>query len=106
MIRRLSIRARAWIALLSPPSVWFVFEQGLSALLHARCDAAPVGIIWGIASLALCAIAARIAWPLKTHDGDLANSWLARLAIAVAAIFALAILFQTLALSLVPPCVG
>jgi len=103
---RLSIRARAWIALLSPPAVWFVFEQALSALLHVRCDAAPFGIIWGIASLALCAIAARIAWPLKAHEGDLANPWLARLAIAIAGIFALAILFQTLALSLVPPCVG
>lgn len=106
MTGRLSIRARAWTALLLPPLTWFVFQQGLSALLHARCEAAAIGIAWGIVSLVLCALAVRIAWPMRQHDGALANPWLARLAIAVAAIFALAVLFQTLALTIVPPCVG
>jgi hypothetical protein len=106
MIPRPSIRARAWSALLLPPVSWFVFEQGLSALLHARCDNAVIGIAWGLVSLALCGLAARFAWPLKEHEGDLANPWLARLAIPVAGIFALAILFQTLALTIVPPCAG
>jgi hypothetical protein len=106
MTRRLSIRARAWTALLLPPATWFTYEQGLSALLHARCGDTAIGIAWGIVSLALCALAVRVAWPLRHHEGELANPWLARLAIAIAAIFALAVLFQSLALSIVPPCVG
>lgn len=106
MTWRLSIRARAWTALLLPPLTWFGFQQGLSALLHARCDATAIGIAWGIVSVVLCALAARIARPMRQHDGALANPWLARLAIAVAAIFALAVVFQTLALTIVPPCVG
>ncbi|MFC3212782.1 hypothetical protein [Novosphingobium panipatense] len=106
MSRRLSIRARVWLALTLPPLSWFAFEQGLSALLHLRCNATSLGIAWGLASILLCSLAARIAWPLHQRRGPLASAWLARLALAVAAIFALAILFQTLALSIVPPCVG
>jgi hypothetical protein len=106
MIRHLSVRTRAWIALLLPPVAWFVFEQGLSALLHARCEAAQIGMMWGVASLVLCAAAVRFAWRLKAREGELANPWLARLAIPEAGIFSLAILFQMLAVSLVPPCAG
>ncbi len=103
---RLSIRARAWIGLLLPPMTWFLFEQGLSALLHADCGRWRIGLAWGVVSIALCALAARIAWPLTGSHGPLSHTWLARLAIAVAGIFALASAFQTLALLIVPPCVG
>ncbi|WP_162875547.1 hypothetical protein [Sphingomonas crusticola] len=100
----MSIRARAWTALLLPPVTWFLFEQGLSALLHADCTRAGVGIAWGVASLAVCAVAFRIAWPLHAHEGVLVHPWLARLALVVAGFFALAIAFQLLALLMVPPC--
>lgn len=103
---RPTIRARAWLALVLPPGAWFTFQQGLSALLHVRCDATFIGIAWDLTSILICALALRIAWPLRRHQGALANPWLARLAVAVAAIFALAILFQTLALSIVPPCIA
>lgn len=106
MNRRLSIRARAWLALLLPPAIWFGFEQGLSALLHAHCEAAPIGIFCGVASLALCGAAAYLAWPVKEDEGEVTHPWIAHMAIAVAGIFSLAIVFQTLALWLVPPCVG
>lgn len=102
-----SQRARSWTALLLPPLAWFGFEQGLSALLHARCDLAGWGLAWGAASFALCALAAWLARPLARRGGDLlAGVWLARLAPVLAGIFALAIAFQTLAILLVPACVG
>ena len=102
-----SARARTGLALALPPLAWFVFEQGLSALLHARCDLAGWGLGWGGASLATCALAAWLARPLARRGGDLlAILWLARLALVLAGIFALAIAFQTLAILLVPACVG
>ncbi|MGR6329584.1 hypothetical protein ACU5AX_11005 [Sphingomonas sp. XXL09] len=102
-----SVRARSWAALLLPPVAWFGFEQGLSALLHARCDLAGWGLAWGAASLAACALAAWLARPLARRGGNrLSLLWLARLALVLAGIFALAIAFQTLAILLVPACVG
>ena len=101
----MSIRARAWIALLLPGFTWFLFEQGLSALLHSACARSGIGTLWGLASLIVCALAFRIAWPLRNHSGNLANPWLARLALIVTAFFALAITYQTLATIMVPPCV-
>ena len=47
-----------------------------------------------------------MAWPLRASRGLLVHRWLAAIALAVTAIFALAIAFQILALLLVPPCVG
>jgi hypothetical protein len=102
----MSIRARTWTALALPPFTWFLFEQGLSALLHADCTRWGWGLAWGAASLLVCAGAVRIAWPLRGDHGALANPWLARLAIALAGVFGLAIAFQTLAIALVPACVG
>ncbi|VWX49420.1 hypothetical protein [Novosphingobium sp. 9U] len=102
----MSIRARTWAALATPPFTWFLFEQGLSALLHANCLRWDLGLAWGLASLALCAVSFRFAWPLHKHEGLLANPWLARLALALTGIFCLAIAFQTLAIAMVPACVG
>jgi hypothetical protein len=101
----MTVTGKAWLALAVPPIAWFVFEQGLSALLHARCTLAWLGIGWGVISLAACGAAVRIAWPLRRPGSELAGAWIARLALAVAAIFGLAILFQTLAILIVPACV-
>lgn len=102
-----SLRVRSWTALLLPPVAWFGFEQGLSALLHARCDLSGWGLVWGGASLAFCGLAAWVAFPLARRDRELLSAlWLARLALVMAGIFALAIVFQTLAIAMVPPCVG
>lgn len=101
----MSLRARTWTALLLPPFAWFAFEQGLSHVLHAQCGAVWAGVLWGAASLIACATAARLGWSLARHGAALANVWLARLAMLMAGIFALAITFQTLAILMVPPCV-
>ncbi|MBD8678897.1 hypothetical protein [Sphingomonas sp. CFBP 13720] len=101
----MTVRARAWTGIVVPPLTWFLFEQGLSALLHADCRRWWAGILWGIASAAICAAALRRVWPLRRDVGDQADFWLARLAPMIAGLFTLAILFQTLAVLLVPSCV-
>jgi hypothetical protein len=100
----MSIRAKAWVALLLPPMSWFLFEQGLSAVLHADCSRWLVGLVWGAVSLASCGLSAWIAWPLRTPHGALVNPWLAQLGMAIAALFALAIAYQSLAIAMVPAC--
>jgi hypothetical protein len=102
----MSVRAKAWTALLLPPLSWFVFEQGLSALLHADCSRWQIGAAWGVLSLIVCAIALRLGWTLGRSGTLLADVWLARLAMVVASIFSLAIAFQMLAIAIVPPCLG
>ncbi|VXC99326.1 hypothetical protein [Sphingomonas sp. 8AM] len=58
-------------------------------------------------SLGICALAFQLARRLAHRGGDrLASVWLARSALALSGIFALAIAFQTLAILLVPACVG
>lgn len=102
----MSIRARTWTAIALPPLIWFVFEQGLSALLHADCSRWQVGLAWGIASLLACALTLRLTWSFRRHEGALSHPWLARQAPALTGIFSLAIAFQTLAVALVPSCVA
>jgi hypothetical protein len=102
----MSVRARAWTALLLPAFTWFAFEQGLSAVLHSACGRVTTGVAWGALSLVLCGLALRIAWPLARRSGEVdADLWLARMAMLGAAFFGLAIVFQTLAILLVPACV-
>lgn len=102
----MTIRTRAWTALALPPISWFLFQQGLSILLRADCRGTGWGIAWGLASLAVCALAMRLAWRLGRHEGALGDPWLARLAKVLGALFALAITFQMLAIAVVPPCLG
>lgn len=101
----MSIRARAWAGLLLPPFAWFLFEQGLSALLHADCARSGISVLWGAASLLLCGLGLRCGRSAAGEGERPADPWLAHLSMAVAAIFALAILFQTLAILLIPACV-
>jgi hypothetical protein len=102
-------RIRPWLALLIPPVAWYVFELGLSSVLKVACE--PVGgwpgILWGAASLGACAAAAGLAWPFAGPAGEDTPSrwWLARIALLLSGIFALAIAFQTLGILIVPSCV-
>ena len=101
----MTVRARAWIGIAVPPLTWFLFEQGLSALLHADCGRWAVGVVWGMGSAGICATTFRLVWSLRRDVGDQGDFWLARLAPMIAALFTLAILFQSLAVLLVPACV-
>lgn len=100
---------RPWIALAIPPVAWYVFEVGLASVLKVDC--APVsgwvGLGWGGGSLLACAAAAAIAWPgARAPAGeDASRRWLSRVAVLLAALFALAIAFQTLGVLIVPACV-
>ncbi|GAA0750214.1 MULTISPECIES: hypothetical protein [Sphingomonas] len=101
---------RPWAALLLPPLAWYVFEVGLGSILKVRCASVGngLGLGWGVASIALCLLAMAIARPCAKRAGDQTppRAWLSRVALLLAAIFALAIAFQTLAVMIVPPCVG
>jgi hypothetical protein len=102
-------RIRPWLALVLPPTAWYVFELGLTSVLKVAC--APVGewlgVTWGAASLVACAIAAILSSPYVRSAGGQAppRRWLARVALLLSGIFALAIAFQTLGVLIVPPCV-
>lgn len=100
--------ARAWAALLIPPVVWYVQEQGLAGPLRIDCHVAQgvVALVWGGASLLICVANAVVTIPLARAGGDGPSvaAWLARLAILVSMVFGVAILFGTLATALVPAC--
>lgn len=101
---------RPWTALLVPPATWYVFEVGLGSVLKVRCDKVGdwLGVGWGVGSLLVCFAAVAVAWPLARDRGAETPSrmWLARVALLLSGIFALAILFQTLAVLIVPACVS
>ena len=103
-------RLRPWAALFLPPVSWYVFEVGLASVLKVDC--APVadwpGIAWGGLSLLVCGAAMALAWPYAHPAGDQTppRRWLARVALLLAGIFALAIAFQMLGVLIVPPCVA
>jgi hypothetical protein len=102
-------RFRPWLALILPPTAWYVFEVGLASIVKVTC--APVGgwlgVGWGAVSLVACGVAAALAWPYAaaSENQTLPRPWLARVALLLSGIFALAIAFQTLGVLIVPPCV-
>jgi len=102
-------RTRPWLALFLPPASWYLFEVGLSSMLKVACEpvGAGVGIAAGVMAFGLCALAAALAWPAaRRADADsAARPWLAKVALLLSGIFALAIVFQTLSVLIVPPCV-
>ena len=80
--------------------------------MRVSCAAAGswFGITWGAIAMTLCAVAFAIGRSAgrsaarAAEDADAARPWLARIATAATAIFALAIAFQTLAILIVPSC--
>jgi hypothetical protein len=91
-------------ALLVPPVAWYLFQQGLAWTMRGSCGSAgpPIGPLWGVASLAACGLAAWIARP--GDDEPSGPRFAERAAQLSAALFALAIVFQTLATMIVPAC--
>ena len=103
------IRAVPWAALLISPAVWFLYQQALAGPLRLACGLGwPwLGPAFGVASLMCCALAARIAlpWTRAPRSGRPVDAWIARVALLIAAVLTLPIMFQTLAAVIVPPCV-
>lgn len=96
------------VALLLPPFAWMTFEMGLAATLRPACAAAAwVGPAWGGAALLACFLAlaaARRAIGDRGGKEGATGRWMGGVASLGAGVFALAILFQTLATLIVPPC--
>ena len=102
----MTLRARAWTALCLPPLTWYIFQQGMGHVVHVHCAIAGwVGPAWGGVSLVVCGGAALLA--RKRADPQLitVHPWICRVALLGAGVFALAIGFQTLAITIVPACV-
>jgi hypothetical protein len=100
-----SKRRQVWFALLLPAVSWYVFQQGLGMTLRGDCKYAgfPLGTVWGVASLVVCAAAAGMALVgVRNRTGG--DQFLARIAMLSAGLFALAIAYQTLATAIIPPC--
>jgi len=102
---------RAWIGLMLPPLAWICFEYGAGVSLRGACAAIGgwAGLLWGVASLAVCSAAAWIARSAAVAGAGAARNpptspWLARIALFGAGVFALAITFQTVATMIVPGC--
>ncbi|WP_062018018.1 hypothetical protein [Aureimonas sp. AU4] len=106
---RVSGRFALPVALLLPPLAWMSFQYGLGAVLRPACAAVGwIGPIWGGAALAACIVAfsaARRAIGDRSGREGATGRWMAAVACLGAGVFALAILFQTLATLIVPPCV-
>lgn len=102
--------SRTWGALAIPPLAWYLDEQGWGQAVRLACASGgpPLGPMVGVAALLACAGAAILAWPAARRSvaepGDQARSFLAWLAVGLAGAFALAIVFQTLATVITPPC--
>jgi hypothetical protein len=93
-----------WLALVTPASAWYGFQQGLAMTLRGGCAAAgfPLGPLWGLASLVLCVAAGWLARPLAGQEAT--DRFLSLLALLAAGLFSLAILFQLLATLIIPAC--
>lgn len=102
----MSAQARSWVALSLPPAIWFVFEQGLSVLDKARCGERMVGVIWGLASIAICLASVWFGRPFRDRAEADTSGWLSKLQPAFSGMFCLAIGFQILAVATVPVCTG
>jgi hypothetical protein len=97
------------VALVLPPIAWMTFEFGLVATLRPACAAARwLGPLWGGVAVLACVlsfVAARRTYRERSGKDRASDRWTARVAMLGAGVFALAILFQTLATLIVPPCV-
>jgi hypothetical protein len=93
-----------WGPLAVPPAVWYLYQQGLAMTLRGDCAAAgvPLGSLWGAVSLMVCIGTGWWARPRPGHSPN--RRFLALLATLAAGLFTLAILFQTLATLIIPPC--
>lgn len=99
------IATRAWAALIVPPIVWYLQQQGLAGPLRINCHVAGglPAIAWGLVSLIICFCIGAMGWPVARAGKD-TLAWIARLGVLGAAMFSLAIAFGSLAAALVPAC--
>ena len=104
-------RARTWACFFAPPAAWYFFQQGLGMVVRVDCGraGAPWGMAFGLAAVLVCALAAGFAAPFARAQGATpqlrTRRFVARVALGLAGVFALAAIYQTAAVILVPSCV-
>jgi hypothetical protein len=96
------------VALPLPPLAWYGAQQGLGMLVRVRCAAAVLpGGAAGLLALLGCAFALWLsAGPQPANEGSSArtDTVLRTITLLGAGVFGLAIVFQTLAIFIVPSC--
>jgi hypothetical protein len=97
-------RLSLWLALIVPPLAWYGFQQGLAMTVRGACGAAgvPLGPLWGAGSIALCICAGWFAMPRPGQQDS--DRFLSKLGVLAAGLFSLAILYQSAATMIIPPC--
>ena len=95
-------------ALLAPPLAWMTFEYGLTVALRPACGMVGwLGPAWGGGAVLACLLAlfaSRRAIEDRASPASATGRWMAYIAMLGAGVFTLAIVFQTLATLIVPPC--
>ena len=101
MVRHAALRA--WSATLIPPVAQVLLQQGWGQVVRQACGVAqPVGLGAAFGSMVLLAFGVLIAWPARRAEDT--SRFVAVVAMGEAVFFGLAILFQTIAGFIVPPC--
>ncbi|NUS38937.1 MAG: hypothetical protein HOQ02_07930 [Lysobacter sp.] len=103
-------RLAPWAGMIAAFAGALVQHQGIGDALHFHCGngMGSANLYAGIIALALMAVGGAISWRVARDDGD-ANAtrrFVARLSLMAVALFALMVVWQTLAGMLVPSCPG
>ena len=100
----------AWAGLLTAPLAWYGYQQGLGSLVYFSCGAShpPTGPLAGFIAILVTAAASACSWRAWKASAaapaiDI-HRFAALLSVLAAAIFCVAIGFQTLATTLIPSC--
>ncbi len=99
-----------WAGLLTAPVAWYAHQQGSGGLVYFRCAASQpsINLLAGLVALAVTAAAGAWSWTAWKRGSaapamDLTR-FTALVSVLAAAVFCLAIGFQTLAGLLIPSC--
>lgn len=98
------------LAMATPPLAWFVYQQGLGAVLRFDCTKGSgwTGLVWGFLAIAACLGAVLLGRRASTaRAGDRRDETLrllTALSFSSAALFGLAILYQVAATLIIPSC--
>lgn len=99
-----------WAGMISAFVGVAVQHQGIGDALHFHCGngMGSADFYAGIAALVLMAIGGAISWPVARRSQDVTGTrrFVAQLSLMAVALFALMVVWQTLAGMLVPACPG
>lgn len=105
MVRAGQKRGWPWAGLAASMLAVALQHQGIGDALHFSCgfDARAADVVLGVVALVLLAIGALLSW--RALETDATRRFAAQTSLGVSALFALMVVWQTIAgIVLVPPC--